>query len=166
MATVHMIDTLYELLARTVEYPTVDLCQQTRECVTGLRAQRPRATRAMKHFASFVSATPPAELEELFTATFDLRPVCFPYLGYQLFGETYKRGEFLAALSARYRACGFSAGAELPDHLGAVLRYLAVAHDEELVAEGVIPAVRKMIDQLEGNPYRDPMRAILAAVSG
>lgn len=162
MATIQTIDTVCELLAQTVEYPTPALYDQTRECVTVLRVQRPRATRAMKRFAAYVSETPLAELEELYTKTFDLQPVCFPYVGYQLFGETYKRGEFLAALNARYRACGFSAGADLPDHLGAVLRYLARTSDEALVTEGLAPALRKMIDQLDGNPYRDALRAILA----
>lgn len=162
MASTHTIERVYELLAQTIEYPTPALPGQARECVAALKAQHPGAARAMKPFAAFVEATPLVAQEELYTATFDMRPVCFPYIGFQLFGETYKRGEFLAALSARFRASGCSVGPELPDHLGAVLRYLAHTSDEDLVAEGLAPALRRMIDQLEGNPYRDAMQAILA----
>lgn len=162
MATTHTIDRVYELLAQTVEYPTPALPDQARDCVAALRIHHPRATRAMKQFAAYTEATLLAAQEELYTATFELKPTCFPYIGFQLFGETYKRGEFLAALSARYRESGCSAGPELPDHLGAVLRYLARTPDEDLVAEGLVPALRRMVDQLEGNPYRDAMRAILA----
>jgi len=162
MATTHTIDRVYELLAPTVEYPTPALPDQVRDCADALRMHHSRAARAMKQFSVYAEATPLAAQEELYTATFELKPLCFPYIGFQLFGETYKRGEFLAALSARYRESGYNVGPELPDHLGAVLRYLARTSDEDLVAEGLVPALRRMVDQLEGNPYRDAMQAILA----
>lgn len=164
MAITHTIDTVFELLAPTVEYPTSVLPDQLRECVVALKVRRSRAARSMQRFEAFVNATPLDEIEELYTTTFDLRPVCFPYVGYQLFGETYKRGEFLAALSARFRECGCPIETELPDHISAVLRYLALTPDEDLVAEGLVPALERMIDQLQGNPYRDVLQAILEVV--
>lgn len=162
MATTHTIERVYELLAQTIEYPTPVLRDQAQECAAALEAHHPHAARAMKPFVAFTETAPLAAQEELYTATFDMRPVCFPYLGFQLFGESYKRGEFLVALSARCREAGFDAGSELPDHLGAVLRYLAHTSDEDLVTEGLVPALQRMIDQLEGNPYRAAMQAILA----
>jgi nitrate reductase delta subunit len=90
--------------------------------------------------------------------------VCYPYIGYQLFGETYKRGEFLALLNARYREAGFVVEGELPDHLSVILRYLSRTWDAALVQEGVVPALTKMLDQLPENPYRHLLRAVLAVL--
>jgi nitrate reductase delta subunit len=46
-------------------------------------------------FAAFVQALLPlsqGELEELYTRTLDLNPEIAPYLGYQMWGDSYKRG--------------------------------------------------------------------------
>jgi nitrate reductase delta subunit len=155
---------IYELLACLMEYPTPSLPDQTRECAVALKAQRERAARHMAHFRIFVEQTGLCALEELYTATFDLTPVCYPYIGYQLFGDTYKRGEFLALLNARYRDIGIVIQGELPDHLGMVLRYLAQIPDADLVNEGVIPTLERMIEQLKDNPYRELVQAILAVL--
>lgn len=165
MPTAQTVDTVHELLARTVEYPTPDLPAQARACEAALSGQHGRAARHIARFRAFVEQAEPGALEELYTATFDLRPTCYPYIGYQLFGETYKRGEFLALLNARYRQAGLAVtGGELPDHLGMILRYLARTPDADLVAEGVLPALERMIEQLQDNPYREPLRAILAVL--
>ncbi len=102
------------------------------------------------------------ELEESYTATFDLQPACAPYIGHHLLGEeTGRRGPFLAALMELYRDAGYATRGELPDHLAEVLGYLAVATPgparDELVRDGVLPALRTMIDafQERANPYRE-----------
>src|SRR5690554_3082449 len=115
--------TVYELLACVSDYPTPELPAAVRECAAVLRAQRSPAARPMTRFRLFVEQIELNGLEELYAATFDLKPVCYPYVGYQLFGDTYKRGEFLARLNARYRESGFVAQGELPDHLSLILRY-------------------------------------------
>ncbi|MET0112525.1 MULTISPECIES: Nitrate reductase, delta subunit (fragment) [Limnospira] len=43
-------------------------------------------------FVQFLQNTPTPNLEEIYTSTFDLNPTCYPYLGYQLFGDGYQRG--------------------------------------------------------------------------
>ena len=108
------------------------------------------------------------QLEELYTGTFDLQVVCYPYVGYHLFGESYKRGMFMAQLNQGYRERGFSAGNELPDHVAVVLRFLALTTDgdfsQALLREGLIPTVDKMAqafgDQSD-NPYAEVIRALL-----
>jgi len=85
-------------------------------------------------------------------------------VGYQLFGDTYKRGAFLAQLNARYRQSALPLSGDLPDHLSEILRYLARTPDRDLVEEGLVPTLKRMIDQLDGNPYRDALRAILDVV--
>jgi nitrate reductase delta subunit len=164
MIAVQTVETIYELLAGLIEYPSPDLPDQVRECAAVLTTQCSRAARPLAHFRDFVEQTGLCALEELYTATFDLTPVCYPYVGHQLFGDTYKRGEFLALLNARYRDSGMVVQSELPDHLGMVLRYLARTPDAELSSEGVIPSLERMIEQLKDNPYRELVQAILAVL--
>jgi nitrate reductase delta subunit len=156
---------VFELLALAVEYPTPDMRESLPQSNTLLAEYSSRAARQLGRFATFAAGATLGALEELYTATFDLKPVCYPYVGYQLFGDTYKRGEFLAQLNARYREHGFVMGVgELPDHLGIILRYLAVVDDPELVKEGMLPTLVRMSEQLEDNPYRDVIRAIRTAL--
>ncbi len=158
---------VYALLSEIVAYPTPNLPEQVQAAIAALKDQSSRAARQLAKFGTFAEKATLGELEELYTATFDLKPVCYPYVGYQLFGDTYKRGAFLAQLNARYREHGFDEVAhELPDHLGMILRYVAQVDDEELINEGMIPTLKKMIDQLKDNPYRDVMRTILNVLQG
>ena len=64
------------------------------------------------------------ELEELYTRTFDINPVCSLEVGWHLFGEDYNRGAFLVRMRGLLREHGIEEGAELPDHLESVLRVL------------------------------------------
>ncbi len=164
MAAIQTGEGVLDLLAAAVEYPTPDLPSQAWDCAVTLQAIHWRAARRMVRFARFVAQTPLPTLEERYAATFDLRPVCYPYIGFHLFGETYKRGEFLARLNERYRERGFDVVGELPDHLGVVLRYLARTPDPALLEEGAIPALQRMIPPLREDPYRDPLQAILAVL--
>jgi len=164
MTAIQTGELVLDLLAAALAYPTADLPAQASACADALQGVHWRAARRMARFARFVAQTPLAALEEHYAATFDLRPVCYPYVGFHLFGETYKRGEFLARLNERYRASDFEAAGELPDHLGVVLRYLARTGDPALLSEGAIPAVLRMIAPLRDNPYRDLLQAILAVL--
>lgn len=162
--TTRTTETVYGLLACLMEYPTPDLPDQVRECAAALKTQCSRAARHMAHYRLFVEQTELSKLEELYTATFDLKPVCYPYIGFQLFGDTYKRGEFLALLNMRYKENGFGAQGELPDHVSMILRYLAHTPDADLITEGVVPSLERMIEQLKDNSYRELLRAILVVL--
>lgn len=164
MITTHTTTTVFDLLAGAFDYPSPALPGQVRACADTLAAQRSRAARHLARFQAFVEQSDLSRLEELYTVTFDLKPVCYPYIGYQLFGDTYKRGEFLAHLTARCRDSGIAVQGELSDHLGMILRYLARTWDADLVREGVLPALERMIEQLNDNPYRDLLRAMQAVL--
>jgi len=80
-----------------------------------------------KEFAKFVKELHQlslSEQEELFTRTLDLSPLSAPYVGYHTWGESYKRGEFMAALSKEMKILEIHLEGELPDHLLPILRYL------------------------------------------
>jgi len=85
-----------------------------------------------------------------------LDATCHPYVGYHLFGESYKRSAFLLGLKERYRPYHLQYGSELPDHLAVMLRFLAVnANAEEtetIIREALHPALRKMLKNKEEEP--------------
>ena len=157
---------LYRLFAGLLEYPTPALAWQAQEC--GELVWPAAAAALLDQFRTHVEHAAPAHLEELYTGTFDLQAVCYPYVGYHLFGESYKRGMFMAQLNAGYRERAFSAENELPDHVGVILRFLALAPADDfsqaLLHEGLIPALDMMAqafgDQSD-NPYAGVIRALL-----
>jgi nitrate reductase delta subunit len=157
---------LYRLFADLVGYPTPALAGQALETAAGVGVAQAGAL--LQEFHSFVEQASTARLEELHTSTFDLQAVCYPYVGYHLFGDSYKRGMFMAQLNAGYRERAFSAENELPDHVGVILRFLALAPADDfsqaLLHEGLIPALDMMAqafgDQSD-NPYAGVIRALL-----
>jgi nitrate reductase delta subunit len=103
------------LLASLLEYPA-----------PGFDDRLAVAEPAASGFVRQMRALSSEEREELFSATFDINPSCVPYAGIHLFGEeNFKRGEFMAALFARYEETGFVPNGDLPDHLANLLRFAA-----------------------------------------
>jgi nitrate reductase delta subunit len=111
------------------------------------------------------------DLQELFTRTFDLNPVCALEVGWHLFGEEYERGAFLVRMRQALRAHGIAEGGELPDHLASMLLLVTKldADDSDvLVANALVPAVVKMLEPLEKSespflPLVKAIRRMLAA---
>ncbi len=163
-----------ELLARlaeVLEYPTSDLGEQCRALSRLLEEDRPGAAHAMDDFGTAIEALPLSRLEEIYAATFDVNPVCCLYVGYHLFGESYKRGAFMARLNADFREHGFEPGNELPDHLPVILRYLSVLDDPGprswLMEEAVLPALTKIAKGFErtDNVYAALIQLVLIALA-
>src|SRR3972149_5384978 len=71
------------------------------------------------------------ELEESFTRTFDLNPVCCLEVGWQLYGEDYNRGSFMVEMRQRIRSHGITETLELPDHLSNLLPLLGRMEPQE-----------------------------------
>jgi nitrate reductase delta subunit len=120
-------------------------------------------------FACAMRGLPPEDREEIHAATFEITPSCVPYVSIHLFGEeNFKRGEFMAALLARYAETGFDRGGELPDHIANLLRYFDTCDKEEqreLAAHCLLTPLEKMTAALsEANPYSPLLTATTAAV--
>lgn len=145
--------------AELLEYPRGDVGQVAGECAALLALELPEAAVFLREFQSIAGQLDPGLLEEIYTGTFDLDPVCYPYVGYHVFGETYKRSMFLLALKERHRACGIAVDSELSDHVAAVLRYLAVGEDAEDVAvvarEAMLPALQRMTGRAKSEGHDD-----------
>lgn len=108
--------------------------------------------------------------EELYTSTFDIQGICCLDLGFILFGEDYKRGEFLVGFSAMQKKYGVDIGTELADHLPNAMKLLHVMENGEerveLIKLALIPAVAKMIGfftpgDTNCNPYRFILQGLL-----
>ena len=109
------------------------------------------------------------EREEIFTRTFDLSPVCTPYVGIHLFGEeNYKRGELMSHLNESYHKVQYSSTGELPDHLGVLLPYAAQTSEEEfrsLVEFCLLGPIARMIQKLgDKNAYEVFLETIQAVL--
>ncbi len=155
------------LFARLLEYPRPGIEGLVRRAVHKLQNQYPEAAALISGFDQYISHNPLAQLEDVYTYTFDLQGVCQPYIGHHLFGETHKRSRFMARLNAEYRQRGFEAGNELPDHIAVIMAFLAHGELDEfsrpLLDEGLVPTLGNMLEGLEqkkGNPYLLILRSI------
>jgi nitrate reductase delta subunit len=136
------------LLADALDYPRPDLPARAAALADLLRTEDPDAAGAVADFERQIARQPLAQLEELYTKTFDMNPGCPLYVGYHLYGDTYKRGEMMSELQGAYRRHDLATAVELPDHLCQILRWLARAGDDPahlpLLREHVLPAVQKV----------------------
>jgi nitrate reductase delta subunit len=162
---------LFEIFACLFEYPTFATPLKAGLCYEQLQGSRSKASDLLEDFYQQLEKRSLEQMQEIYTSTFDMQPVCYPYIGYQLFGESYKRGAFMAHLSEAYRVSGYPIEKELPDHISVVLRFLGTDaarrqddFGQALLREGMLPALKKMADVLGlqiDNPYTDLVSALL-----
>lgn len=145
----------YRLFAELLSYPRPGLAAAARECEALVAPENPAAAVLLHEFACFAAKAAPGQLEELYTAAFDLDAACSLYVGYHLLGESYKRSVFMLELKRCYEAQGLDIGSELADHLALVLRFLADCDDaelaQELVTEALVPALEKRLGPRQGS---------------
>lgn len=168
-------DRLLGHIGGVLDYPDANTFEELRlaeECADG---EFPRAAELLKDFRVAVQDMSAERLEEVYTVIFDLNATCHPYVGYQLFGETYKRSTFLVECKETYREHGFVAPEpELPDRLSIMLHFVSECDDPDVVDDivdyGFVPSLAKMTKtkepsikdakQREENPYADVLRAL------
>ncbi len=100
------------------------------------------------------------EVEEMFTRTFEINPVCALEVGWHVYGEEYARGALLVRLREELRRHDIPEITELPDHLTHVLQLLGRLEPEladDLAGRYVLPALAKMLAAIEGKdcPYEE-----------
>lgn len=114
-------------------------------------------TERVQLFDTYAPRLAPLTLEkkqELYTRTFDINGPCCLDVGFVLFGEDYKRGDFLVGLKDLYRRIDYHTGTELPDYLPYLLEALTKmpkgTEQDDLAEKILIPALSKMIEGLNG----------------
>jgi nitrate reductase delta subunit len=157
---------LFEQFSRLFSYPDAQTEHTVTDCYALLTQKSPAGAEQLRHFKAFVEDSVPTRLEETFTATFELQPLCHPYVAWQLCGESQQRTLMLMKLTELYRQHNFSAGNDLPDHLSEVLRFIGTRCDlqdhAELVVDAIIPTLNKMIGAIEQEDH--PYRSLLVAL--
>jgi len=155
---------IYILLADAFGYPYTGLLDKLK---AGLLEAGPSPARnGVEAFVKKIGRLTLAEWEELATRTLDLSPAAAPYIGFQIWGESYPRGEFMSKLNRALLEANVETEGELPDHIVPALRYLgAVAEPLPELAEHFEGAVKRMAATLRekdrGNPYIDLFEAAL-----
>lgn len=103
------------------------------------------------------------DLQEAYARVFDLNPESSLEIGWQLFGETYKRGQFLAMMRFHLREHGIDPGSNLPDHLPALLELTMKLESQDaldLVDDCILPALEKIIPAVKEGPYLHVLQAL------
>jgi nitrate reductase delta subunit len=155
---------LYHVLAAFLTYPGEDYGQHVESALCLAPAE---CRELLAQFAESIEGLQISELQELFTRTFDMNPVCSLELGWHLFGENYERGLLLVRMREELRRFEIQESTELPDHLTHVFELLGRmdhARAEDFTAACVLPALSKMIVAMEGkgNPYQPVLLAMQA----
>jgi len=163
------LDTRQEICRHFVallNYPNDEVKQTAAICYTRLKEFYPETAEYLRGSIRYLEDEQKSRVEEVFTTTFDLQPLCYPYVGYQLCGENQHRTMFLIKLREIYRQHDFVAGDELPDHLCEVLRFAGMVADQEcyheIVQEGLLPALEKILKSIEADdhPYGNLLNAL------
>jgi nitrate reductase molybdenum cofactor assembly chaperone NarJ/NarW len=158
----------YLLFAESFRYPAPGRLEILERGLDSLKGD------AQPGYAAFVQGirllTLP-EWEELYTRTWDLNPTSAPYIGYQIWGENYQRGNFMAAVNRVILEKQVDADGELPDHLIPVLRYLAddPAPLPELleIFPAAIERIHNALQKAEPeNPFTRLVESLLAYYKG
>jgi nitrate reductase assembly molybdenum cofactor insertion protein NarJ len=158
-------DQLFPLFAPLLEYPTDQLANQILHCLEVINAEYPQVAASLFPFGDFVNQSTLEQVEELYTKTFHIQAICFLDLGYVIFGEDYKRGEFLAHMKREQREAGNDCGTDLPDNLPKILKLLPLLKEqdlkEELITMILIPGLKKMLNEFDSAKMKRREEAIL-----
>lgn len=150
---------LFPLLAKLAHYPDSDYFAHLEASLAAAPQSEP-----LSRFAAAVAPESLPQLQDLYTRTFDLNPVCAPELGWHLFGETYERGAFLVRMRQELSRHNITEGSELPDHLAHALELIGQMSSPEaeyFVVACLAPAVHKMLLAIPGdNMFRTLLLAI------
>jgi len=154
----------YTIIANLFRYPAEKLMDDALETISVLSENYPEQTEVVKSFIENFSSLTIFQQQEYYIKTFDIQAVCFLDVGYVLFGEDYKRGDFLVQMKEEQRNANNDCGVELSDHLPNVLTLLPKTKEEfaeELIATICIPALDEMIDKFNmQNAYLELLKML------
>lgn len=158
-----------ERLALLLQYPREDFLLLVAEARKSMAGEPDEVSVAFTQFAQGIAELDTEKLQELHTRTFDLNPMCTLEIGWQLYGEDYRRGEFLVKMRQQLQAYNLPESGELPDHMTHALALLAQLEPDEAAAFGgqyVLPALDKMLSgwQHGRNVYTALIESVFACL--
>jgi nitrate reductase molybdenum cofactor assembly chaperone NarJ/NarW len=128
MADVEENRSLLRIVSLLLGYPNGGLLAGLPDIQEAIQAvPEESAKRVCSDFITHLRGTPLHDLQEDYTATFDLNPSTCLNLTFHQWGDTAERPLALAGLKEIYRSCGYEvATKELPDYLPMILEFLTV----------------------------------------
>jgi len=148
-----------------LDYPTEERRQRFEVVAASVTLLPDPLRNAFEAFLDAANAMSQQDLEAHFTATFDLKRKCCPYLTYYAAGDTRRRGMALVRFVEAYRAAGWEVAAEeLPDYLPIVLEFSALS--DSPIAQELLAAHREGIEVLRtaletcASPYAHVVEAV------
>jgi len=149
---------LLDSLAGLFEYPSGDFADRAAACRALADRRSPGRGEAIADLEERARGMSRGEVEEMFTRTFEINPVCALEIGWHIYGEDYARGALLVRLRQELRARGVPEITELPDHLTHVLQLMGRLEEplaNDLAGRYLLPALRKMIGAVKDGdcPY-------------
>lgn len=139
--------------SRLLEYPKEDMPDIAEEIKNQLSKEFPELSENIQKFLDYIETVPFSRMEELYSSNFDISPACYIYAGHQLFGEGFKRSEFIIGLKEKFREYDFDWGNELPDHFSVLIKFLAEIElfedtAKDMINDCLLPSMKKMIKGL------------------
>lgn len=117
------------LLSFLLQYPDSDFRRRLRdiECSSVVRESAGK-NQGVVAFLDYLKSRSPIELQESYTAVFDLNPATTLNVTYHQWKDGEKRAAALSKLECVYRHAGFERiSCELPDYLPLMLEFLSVS---------------------------------------
>ena len=160
---------IYDLLAQVLCYPAADSLKNGQELEAELEKLDSKYSDLIRPYNTYLATESRECLEEAYTNTFDIQAVCPLEVGYTLFGEDYKRGEFLVRMSNLHQEHNTALiSSELGDYLPNVLKLISKMPDDgfkkDFIEKLLLPALSKMLknfDEKKGvNPFSRPLRVM------
>lgn len=160
---------IYNLLALSLCYPGAETLKNAKELEAELMSLDQKYFDLFHPYIEFLQTESQESLEESYTNTFDIQAVCPLEIGYTLFGEDYKRGEFLVRMSELHKEHDTSlVSSELGDYLPNILKLLSKMPDgpfkQEFIEKLFLPALAKMLKNFDDrkalNPFSRPLRVM------
>ncbi|MDH5559442.1 MAG: hypothetical protein OEY59_01145 [Deltaproteobacteria bacterium] len=157
--------------SRLLEYPSQDLDETAKGLSSTLSKSNPEIEEEFNPFLGYIEDHTLSRMEEIYSTNFDISPTCYIYAGHQIFGEGFKRSEFIIGLKAKFREFNFDWGNELPDHFAILVKFLAEIELFEdtamdMINDCLMPALSKMLkglrrkDNQEQNPYWHVLKSL------
>lgn len=156
------------LFSKILDYPTNTLEEDLKTCEHKLEKYEPACVKSLQNFSTQTQQIPLSHLQELYTQHIDFNPSCSLYVGYHLFGDSYKRSKFLVKLRTLYQQANFvEKGNELPDALPVILHFFGEhSYDCEdcrlIIKESLLPCLKKLMRSYKKaqNIYREIIQAL------
>lgn len=158
----------YSEIATLFTYPEKDTLNIAASKVKEiLKCNYPAVSNNLDNFIGLVNSNSLPKIQEYYLKTFDIQASCCLDIGYVLFGEDYKRGEFLVNILNEQKKAENNCGTELADHLPNMLTLLPKIKDknfaQELAYSIMIPALKEMLKNFidKVNVYKELLVILL-----